>query len=752
MKAFCIPVSLAEKLKEAARSGEIEIRDLYEKTSEQRREIFSKYTDNETARLINSGFEEAMISAQKTSLKKWAEKTFTGEARRTKVYKDVIDKINELDELGVVDPFSDTFLEDLAATRLGISVSKEEVEKLSEYSKELETLKPASDESKFGISLDYLKKRRELNDYIESLTPSHNLRVATSTIGRGLMLASIKSPLLNIESNTIGGLLEAFTKRLASGQYIGKNNSLANEYIGFATKVYKETGFDITRMMEVQLSPKVLGEDMVTSQGKGTVRKLGRVVEDIVFKKALGLPDVVFSAIQFSDTANLASTMMARKEGLSGAAQVARAKAIMTDSMRLVPETEEGRALRDQSIADAAYATYQNDTALSRIGLSIRSIVNQATGDLRLGDQLMPFVKTPANVISFGLDYSVGGVAKGAVDLVAALKAKKAGDADEFTKLFTKAKRNWIRAGLGLSIAFVLAGAVDDDDFIGAYPTTAKERELLRTQNGLPNSIRIGDKYISLDYFGAIGSPLMGFLYAKKFGKELPGQSSNFLYGQLNMLSNMPGYDELKGLIEGVYDRATKSKNYTSDQELGDIINGLTDFISSRIIPGGVVDLAKITDQYQRQVDYEDPIAKLKAKLPGLNQELPIKTDLFGNKLLNEEGVSQLLFGSRVKTASDNLIIDELKRLQDSGKLPTLTDPRSTSDRFIELGNQLDPLKYDEAYSYYQEQLNKYWTEEIKSNQYSKKSDEDKTDELNKLKTDALERTLKKFGYKKPKD
>ena len=45
---------------------------------------------------------------------------------------------------------------------------------------------------------------------------------------------------------------------------------------------------------------------------------------------------------------------------------------------------------------------------MSDLALGIRNSINKATKQLRLGDVLSPFVKTPANVIGLGIDYTMG--------------------------------------------------------------------------------------------------------------------------------------------------------------------------------------------------------------------------------------------------------------------------------------------------------------------------------------------------------
>ena len=83
-KAFCIPPALADTLTKAAQNGEINIAQMYEMSSADRRKLFTKWVDDETAKQINLGFEKAMISNQKNALKKWAKDTFNATAKKEK--------------------------------------------------------------------------------------------------------------------------------------------------------------------------------------------------------------------------------------------------------------------------------------------------------------------------------------------------------------------------------------------------------------------------------------------------------------------------------------------------------------------------------------------------------------------------------------------------------------------------------------------------------------------------------------------
>ena len=284
MAKFCLTKELADNLKAAATKGDINIAQMYEMSSSERSSLFEKYVDKTTAKNINAGFEEAMISDQQSSLTKWVKDTFSGSEKVQGRKKDVIDKINRLSELGLLTPKNtDAFLSDLVATKLGVTVTAEEAATIAQKAGELEKLAP--EKSKFGTpTLEYFKAKNEMEKYIESLTPTSRLKVTTSISGRGAMLFSLKSPLLNIESNTVQGLLSAAELRLRTGKLAGANGSYAMEYIKFVNQVHKDTGYDISRMRVLQDAQKIRGEEITTAQGKGTARKVARFYEDVVFK------------------------------------------------------------------------------------------------------------------------------------------------------------------------------------------------------------------------------------------------------------------------------------------------------------------------------------------------------------------------------------------------------------------------------------------------------------------------------------
>lgn len=747
MAFFCLSKEVADSLKARAVAGEINIQELYDMTPAVRRSFFEKFVDKETARGINAGFDLAIASSQQSALRNWAKALLRG-SEKTGRKKDVFDKINSLSELGALNPTNqDAFASDLVAIWLGATITAQEASTIADKATKLQEL--AKDTSKFGTpTIEYFEARKDMENYLESINPSSRLKVLTSIIGRASMLASFKSPLLNIQSNTIQAFLTGAERRINSRSFSGSNNSYAGEYIKFVNQVYKKSGYDISRMRTISGEQTVRGENIITSEGSGTIRRAGRFYEDVVFKNLMGAPDVAFSSVHFADSANLTSSKLAESMGLKGKAKKDKALAIFKDATSIDPKTPEGRKVREQAIADAEYATYTNESHLSNIALGIRKLLNIATGDVRLGDQMMPFVKTPANVIQAGIDFSgvmlpFNTVYRGGKTLNAIAKGESVSEAT--LQNFNGYAKQLTRAGLGTLLAFVVSSLFEPEDFIGEYPVSQKERELLELRNATTNSVRIGNKWVSLDYFGAIGTPLVAMLYAKKYGTDTTSKMYSYYVGAGRQVAKVPGLE----LGKDVFETLSRTKFEGIDAVTGELKKGVVDFVRSRSIPALVYDIAKATDQYERQTDPKKPITSIKGSLPSVREELPAKRTVLGSPIKTESPLSVLLFGSRVKTVKSSPLIDEINRLSETGNLPSITDYAKTSGRMKELKAQIGDEKFAEAEQYLGERLNKKMTEEINKSGYQRSDDEKKASRLNAVKEKALEKTLREFKYKK---
>jgi hypothetical protein len=752
MAVSCVAPELAARLKEKIASKEISVEQLYNMSSQERNQAFSDATNAETGQFINAQFEKAMLSSQKDAMTKWANKVFRGSQKKGEGYKNVIDKINALDKDGILNPTTNKdFLSGLVAEKIGVAITQAEAQELSKRAKKLQDLYQKRDAD--GIPSEaYWVERNRMDKYLNALAPSSTLRVLTSTAGRGAMLLSVKSPLLNIESNVIHGMIQAIERRIASGKFRGLNDAYAFELQKKIIRIYSKSGYDISRMKSLYEGQRRLGEEITHSEGKGIGRAIGRFYEDLVFKRMLGSPDTFFSALAFTDALNLASTEIAKGEGLKGKEAQKRALEIMQEAaspdIESYKDKTEVKIVRERAIAEAQYATYTNDSIASNFALNIRNAINAATGDMRLGDNIMPFVKTPANVVQAGLEGSFFATPFWVYRAFPAISELINGNTGPIKNVVRSAVRN----GVGATLATIIAFAFDPEDFVGDYDSMSqKERDLVKAKNATYNSIRIGDRYVSLDYLGPLASHFVGIMYARKYGGDsMLDRESIWQYYKGAGMQIL----KLPGLSEG-YDLVKDVRNKARNGDFGDVSEGVTNsmigFIGARTIPGIVRDIAKGMDPVQRTTD-RTALSQAQAGVPGLREELPVKVSPTTGKAKKGEGMlSQILFGSRVKTAEDSKLLDEIQRLADAGEAPSISDVSYSSQRFKDLKEQIPLKKFQAAVNVFNKRYASKAKMQIRKADYKRKSDYKKKNMLNKVRREAMDYVLDRYKYKKPR-
>lgn len=132
--AYCLLPRLAEEFKQRLRDGRINPEQLNDMTSLERREFFKEFLGEDNAKNVNALFEsKLLLKNQQAGMITWA-KTVTG--IKPEIRRDIISRIEKMD--AVLNPAQEkAFLSDLAAKKLGIDVTVEEAQKISELSKTL---------------------------------------------------------------------------------------------------------------------------------------------------------------------------------------------------------------------------------------------------------------------------------------------------------------------------------------------------------------------------------------------------------------------------------------------------------------------------------------------------------------------------------------------------------------------------------------------------------------------------------------
>lgn len=629
-------------------------------------------------------------------------------------------------------------LEEYVTEKLGVNIKAEEVQGVKDRASKIEEAQAKlgddlGNPSKPQENIEFFKAKKEMDDYLYGLNPANRLKILTGTIGRGVMLASVKTPLLNIVSNVELAFVEALSRRITNFQINGSNNKLAVDYVKFVNKVYKETGYDLSRMTAIKDagvgSAKIIESD-IHSQGPGAIRRTGRIVEDLVFKRLMGAPDVAFSSAHFADSVNLNASKLFKDK--------VKASEVMSDAMRLEPKTAEGQILREQAILDAQVATWTNRTWATKVSIGIRKILNDVSGDLRAGDFLEPFVKTGANVIATGMDYAGAGLVKGAVKTATAIKEGNVGSKEHLQSV----TRDMVRGGIGLTAAVIITSQLTDDDFVGAYDPKRAQIESLRNSNY--NAIRVGDKWISTDWLGPLAVPVTAIMYSRRLGDTYGERKFQYAKNVLKAALEIPG-------VKDIYD-TVKAQSYQKNQTLEEMTGATAEYVTSqlysRLVPSLLTDVAKAIDPYARQSGkgYE----KIVAKVPFLSKTLPVKKDIFGEPVKGEGVAIDILFGSRVKSDKETPLIKEISRLSTAtDKGVTFTDwDKSSAKTLAEFKKKVGPEKFDKAKLEYGQELKKQLEKTVADPRYAKLPDTDKLKVITEKDSQVTEKIMQKYGFK----
>lgn len=635
---------------------------------------------------------------------------------------------------------------------LGVTIRADEAERILAKASELAgSVKTDFAENPAGNpSIETMRKIKEIKDLAASMTPTNAVALAVNSLGRANMLLSPKSALLNVWSNAETFLTEGIARRLflkSSAKAV--DSAAVRDYLKYDFDVYKASGvmMSVVRKGELDDPGRVFGERFMSSAGDGAFRAWVRKMEKAVFDWSLGAGDAVSKAVNFADNANLEATKQAAAEGYAGEGLKRRATELFNDAVLYTPQTAIGTRIRENSINAAEVSTFTNKGKIAQFSGKIRNILNDASGSARVGDFVMPFVQTPANVVSLGLEYSFGaGRALLPQNISQIARDFRTGVISDASKSVI---RSAIRNGIGWLLAFGVAELLKPDDYISPFDLASqKEKDLVRFKNGVYNSVRIGGKYISLDYFGPLAAPIAGILEAKK-REGTYEKAAAFAKSVLSQAGNIPGIKEASE-IAGWLDKAQKQDTLkTAD----DFANGVFDQLLSRSIPAVATDIAKIIDPKER-VNERGIVGAAAAKIPLARENLSAKINLSeGTERKAESPLMTLLFGARVKTADQNAVAREIERLAAAGENVRLSDFTRAKEfkNLTAKGKAQARLDFARGFTVgglrvkgFAEQVEKLTASAV----YSRKTDSQKAEVINDITANILKRLKRKYRVK----
>jgi hypothetical protein len=236
---------------------------------------------------------------------------------------------------------------------------------------------------------------------------------------------------------------------------------------------------------------------------------------------------------------------------------------------------------------------------------------------------------------------------------------------------------------------------------------------------------------------------MLGLMYAKKHGKDLPGNVLYYLLAMKEILRQVPVVEEISSLGDEISKSVTTKESW--DKVALNVLDGTIDWTSARVVPALVGDIAKMTDEYDRWTDGTG-WGRLQKRIPGLRNRLEVMENQFGDKIETPDPLWSLFAGGRVKNDLSNQITDEYSKLLDEKAMPSLTDVEDWV-RFEQAKEQLGEEKYQQAFKEFQLSWKNNTLIMINSDDYKSLTAEEKKKELDDMRGDVANDVLEKYGY-----
>lgn len=352
-------------------------------------------------------------------------------------------------------------------------------------------------------------------------------------------------------------------------------------------------------------------------------------------------------------------------------AQALQAKGVTAAEAHAGTRPADVEAARAYAIEEAQKATYRNTTALSEA----LSQFGRYEGDnpvKRAGsfvaDALFPFRKTPANILTTGLDYSPIGLVKGIKEAMVDVKSGKCTAADAVDSL---------ASGLTGTGIFALGAYLAAEGFFGATLHVRagdddKEEAFEKSMGGQDYAIQIGDKSYTLDWAVPAAMPLFAGAAIMESVRKGGGTFDALVDSLLGMQDVVLETSMLSSLNDLI--------SYWSyaDNKVGYLLDRAASSYAGQYIPAIGSKVASVFDDTVRKSYVEKGTGQLSSdvnyflqgaakKVPGARNQLQPMVDMWGNEVSNgsaPERVFQSFLSPGFLKAQDNSpATQEIRRL-----------------------------------------------------------------------------------------
>ena len=406
-----------------------------------------------------------------------------------------------------------------------------------------------------------------------------------------------------------------------------------------------------------------LAMDGVTKQGIKDPRQLAQYVEK-------GLEDVITSGGRHYSEESLIREggLMADKNGIKDASEKSEfvSKYVQDNS-----KGKDASALADFALEESRYLTFTKDLTQGSLGATIQQ-ATQSWSPLRF---VMPFVRTPTNILAFAFERTPGVLMPGFLkeerkQLLAGIKSS-----DPIERSRTMGK---LATSTALS-AVLIDTIVNNREYItGGGPKDEKQKKALRATGWQPYSIKVGDKYYSYQRLDPLGTILGVGADLVETGIKAPKDVNTSTYENvfsalsITFARNVTNKSYLAGVQ--MFTEALSDPERYSDRllrNLGSSMLPYSGFLSQIQYGTG--------DQESREV--RSLADALLNKLPGGRDSLDPKRNLLGEEVIIENTpIIGAINPIATSTQKNDAVLNEMANLNHAFR-----EPPSTYNGLIDL-------------------------------------------------------------------
>lgn len=396
--------------------------------------------------------------------------------------------------------------------------------------------------------------------------------------------------------------------------------------------------------------------------------------------------------------------------------------------------TEITQEMIDIAHQEALSRTWNDNNNYTRFVLGVRKGLNKLNvNGYGLGDVLIPFAKTPANLTKAIVDYSPAGLVS-AVNKGINLKRSltngqyTATMQHEFVQSLGKATAGTMLYILGIALAKagITSGDSDDDKDTANF---------LKNTLGISSySIKIGDKSFTYDWAQPLAAPLS---ITANVVNSKSGDSKALLEGIVGSLDSAGSI-----LLEQSFLQSINDVLNDNDGVVSGIINEVLE-LPARAVPTFSKQIADLVDGTQRtSFEYGKPVQSainsIKAKIPFVSKTLSPSVDTLGREIQKYGGKNNIfnvfLNPANVNTENISKSAEEIYRLYKKTGDQTIM-PRVAPYYINKNGEKITMTSKERAE--YQKISGRIIEDNVqlllKDNSYKEMNDTEKTEVINKI-------------------